>query len=193
MSVTEVDGRRLRRQTNRESVLHALVALLEDGVYQPTAQDIADRAGISLRSLFRYFDDVDDLSRAAIEAHMERNGQLFDLVVDAAAATPEKIAAVVEQRARLFDVIAPTARTARATAHRNDVIASQLGRIRSHLRDDLKRVFARELKAAPAETLPALDVLCSFESYELLRYDQGLARPKTLAVLTAALTALLGR
>lgn len=185
MALTEVDGRRLRREQNREAVLEALVALMRDGVYQPTSNEIADRAGISPRSLFRYFDDVDDLSRAAIERHMERTGHLFNLDVDANAPRRQKIRAVVEQRARLFDAIAPTARTARAIANRNDVISTQLGRIRAHLRNELRRVFGRD------DVLPTLDVVLSFESYELLRYDQGLSRQKTVDALTAAVEALL--
>ena len=185
MALDEVDGRRLRREQNRQAVLEALVALLDDGVYQPTTNEIAERAGISPRSLFRYFDDVDDLSRAAIERHMERVGPLFNLDVPPDLPTAEKIAQVVEQRARLFDAIAPTARTARVTAHRNPVIKTQLGRIRTHLRNELRRVFGRE------DALPALDVLLSFESYELLRYDQGLPRAKAIAVLTASAEALL--
>ena len=185
MAITEVDGRRLRREQNREAVLEALVSLMRDGVYQPTSNEIAERAGISPRSLFRYFDDVDDLSRAAIERHMERTGHLFNLDVDANAAVEEKVVAVVEQRARLFDAIAPTARTARAIANRNDVINTQLRRIRAHLREELRRVFGRD------DVLPALDVVLSFESYELLRYDHGLSRQKTIGTLVATIEALL--
>ena len=40
----EVDGRRLRREQNREAVLDALAALFSEGVYQPSANDIAERA-----------------------------------------------------------------------------------------------------------------------------------------------------
>ena len=182
MAMTQVDGRRLRREQNREAVLEALVALLEDGVYQPTTNEIAERAGISPRSLFRYFDDVDDLSRAAIERHMERVGSLFTLDVSPDAPTALKITQVVEQRARLYDAIAPTARTARVIAHRNEVVATQLRRIRAHLRNELRRAFGRD------DVLPALDALLSFESYELLRYDQGLSRATAVAALTAAVT-----
>ena len=190
MSLTEVDGRRLRREQNREAVLEALVSLLEDGVYQPTSNEIAERAGISPRSLFRYFDDVDDLSRAAIERHIERSGPLFTLDVSPDTPTSAKVGLVVEARARLFDAIAPTARTARAIAHRNPVVAEQLGRIRDHLRTDLRKVLGPELSARPG-VLPALDALLSFESYELLRYDQGLSRAKTVSALVTATNALL--
>ena len=56
----------------------------------------------------------------------------------------------------------------------------------------LPRTSAPELAGARSVLLPALDVLCSFESYELLRFDQRLSRPKTEGALVAALTTLLG-
>jgi AcrR family transcriptional regulator len=190
MTITEVDGRRLRREQNREAVLEALVSLLVDGVYQPTSNEIAERAGISPRSLFRYFDDVDDLSRAAIERHIERTGALFTLDVAPDAPTAEKVGLVVEARTLLFDAIAPTARTARVIGHRNPVVAEQLGRIRAHLRADLRKVFAPDLSTR-ADVFPALDALLSFESYELLRFDQRLSRAKSVAALVTAANALL--
>ena len=39
--------------------------------------------------------------------------------------------------------------------------------------------------------LPAIDALCSFESYDLLRAHQGLSRSKTVTALVAALIQLL--
>lgn len=181
---TEVDGRRLRRSQNREAVLEALVSLFEDGVYQPTSAEIAERAGISTRSLFRYFDDGDDLTRAAIERHLQRSGPLFDLEVPLDVPVATKVAMIVEQRARLFDAIAPIARTARVTAHRNEIVARRLRQMRAHLREELVRVLGS------VDALPALDVVLSFETYELLRYDQGLSRAKTVNALTDAVTRL---
>ena len=38
--------------------------------------------------------------------------------------------------------------------------------------------------------LAAADVLCSFESWQLLRFDQSLSRPKAAAALVESLSAL---
>jgi AcrR family transcriptional regulator len=190
-TIDEVDGRRLRREQNREAVLDALVALLGEGTYQPSSNEIADRAGISPRSLFRYFDDIDDLHRAAIERQLAAARPLLDLGVASDAPVRTKIARLVAARVQLFETIAPAARSARAYAHRHPVIAAQVRESRSFLRRQLARLFAPELAGDRAARLPALDALCSFETYELLRHDQGLSRARTAAALTAALTALL--
>lgn len=187
----EIDGRRLRREQNREAVLDALVGLFSEGTYQPTVEEIAARAGISPRSLFRYFDDADDLSRAAIERELEVAAPLLALDVDPDRPTAEKVAAVVECRGRLYDAVVATARVARLNAHRNPLIAEQLARRRSLFRDQVAAAFAPELAAVPAHTLAAVDVLCSFETFELLRDAQGLSRRRARIVLVDALLALL--
>jgi AcrR family transcriptional regulator len=160
-------------------------------VLQPGTDEIAARAGVSPRSLFRYFDDVDDLVHAAIERHL---GALFPLrEVDAAPndTTEVKIDRLVESRARLYEAIAPAARAGRVAAHRHDEVAAQIRDARAFWRKQVKALFAPELADRP-ELLPAIDALCSFESYELLRHDQRLSRPKAAAALKAALTRLLG-
>ena len=192
-TAVDLDGRRLRRERNRDAVLDALVDLYGEGNFDPSADDIAQRAGLSPRSLFRYFDDVDDLNRAAIQRQLDRARPLLDPGVKADAATPAKIEALVEARMRLYETIAPSARSARACAHRHQLIAAQVDQSRSYLRSQVRRLFGPELTGDRAALLPAIDALLSFESYDLLRRDQGLSRPKTVAALTAALNALLSR
>ncbi len=187
----DTDGRRRRREQNREAVIDALLALFRDGVYQPGTAQIAARAGLSPRSLFRYFDDVDDLHGAAVQRQVEVALRLVDPHVRPAEATATKIAAVVRARARLFEEIGPAARALRAAAHRRPMLSGQLGRNRAFLRQQLGEVFAPEL-ARSAALLPALDVLCSFDSYDLLRHDQGLSRTRAEAALRSAMSALLG-
>ena len=92
---------------------------------------------------------------------------------------------------RLFEMIAPAARAARGYALRHPVVAAHLRENRAYLRDQVHRLFAAELEGDRAALLPALDALCSFETCELLRFDQGLSRPKTASALVRALTALL--
>ncbi|HVF32601.1 MAG TPA: TetR/AcrR family transcriptional regulator [Acidimicrobiales bacterium] len=187
----ELDGRRLRREQNREAVLEALCTLHAEGRYEPGIAAIAERAGLSPRSVFRYFDDIDDLTRAAIHRQLAQAQPLVDLDVAADEPLAVRIRAVVEQRCRLFEATGPPARAARVCAHRLPLVADQVHQARTFLRQQLLRVFAPELAGAGAVLLPAVDALCSFETHELLRGNQGLSRPETVAALTEALTALL--
>src|SRR3546814_12280183 len=66
------DGRSLRRDRNRMAVIDAVLALYDSGNLAPSSDNIAERAGTSVRSVFRYFDDVDDMLRAALGRQQER-------------------------------------------------------------------------------------------------------------------------
>jgi len=187
----EVDGRRARRAQNRSAALDALAELYREGVYAPSAAQIAERAGLSSRSLFRYFDDVDDLNRAAIDQQLARARPL--LQVDAAPddRLETKVEQLVEARLRLYEAIAPAARAARTCAWRHPVIAGQIAASRSYLRRQLERLFAPELEAlgpdrGPA-ALAAMDALCSFEAVELLQDEHKGAGPALVQSLTSLL------
>lgn len=186
----EVDGRRLRRQQNRDAVIDALLELFEEGSYTPSSAEIAARAHLSPRSLFRYFDDMDDISRAAVERQLEQARPLFAVDAEPSDPTPRKIDRIVRARLRLFESIAPGARAGRASAHNRPVVAHQLHDARAFFRSQIGALFAPELERRP-ELLPAIDVLLSFESRELLCTEQHLSTAKAATTLITALTLLL--
>ena len=183
----DVDGRHLRRKQNRETVLDALVDLWCEGNYQPSSNEIAERAGLSPRSLFRYFDDVDDLNRAAIERQLEGARPMLAVDIPVDAPLEERIDQLVRARVRMYETIEPAARAARVCAHRHPIVADQLHESRSYLRHQIAKLFPEAGDLAVA----AADALCAFEAYDLLRSDQRLSRQKTISALTAALHALL--
>lgn len=184
------DGRRLRRELNRDAVIDALITFYRAGSYQPSCTEIAARAGVSERSLFRYFRDVEDLHRAA--ADREITVALPQLASAAAAElTRVKIERMVHARAALWEHAGPAARALGANAHRHARLAAELDRYRSFLQGQLRELFAPELAARGTVALPAIDVLCSHHSWDRLRHGQGLSAESATATLIAALTALL--
>jgi AcrR family transcriptional regulator len=191
--VTTDDGRRLRRQRNRDSVVDAVLELIRAGDLAPSAEQIADRAGLSARSLFRYFDDVDDLCRAAIARQHDAVDGVLGAAVDTSGTVDERAAAVVEHRVALFDAMGEVGRFARLRAPFQPLVAEQLAAVRRALRRRLAAAFAAELaaRADGGRALAAADVLCSFESYRLLRDDQGLGRRDAAAAMAAGLVAVL--
>ena len=56
------DGRASRAARTRIAVVDALLALNEKGNLRPTAREIAAEAGVSLRSIYVHFDDVESLA-----------------------------------------------------------------------------------------------------------------------------------
>jgi len=190
LPASDVDGRRLRREQNRQAVVEALIELYREGRFDPSAAEIAERAGLSPRSLFRYFEDSDDLTRAAIEEHHRVAGPLVGVDAEPADPLERRIAALVEARLRLWTTVEASARLVRMRAPERALLAEELRRNRRMFRRQIADLFAAELDGRPA-ALAAVDVLCSFESVDLLLHDQRLTRRRAARTLTDALRALL--
>lgn len=191
----DADGRRRRRERNRAGVIDALVALHAEGNLAPGTDEIAARAGLSPRSVFRYFDDVDDLCRAAIDYHLARAAPHVAITGLGEGPLGGRVERLVSQRLDLFETVAVGARVARLRAPFQPAVRAELTTSRAFLRRQVRQHFARELAAmAPAESsavVAAVDALCSFETYDLMRTEQRLSRPKVAAALRVALTRLL--
>ena len=195
MSAAE-DGRHARRDRNRLAVVDAMLSLYAAGNLDPSSDEIAERAGLSPRSLFRYFEDLDDLVRVAISRQHERLLPTSALDVSSAGALSDRVSRLVAQRVRLFDRIGSVGIVSRVRAPFQPLIASELALSRSFLRRQIEQLFAPEMAqrgaAGAASAIATIDVLTSFESLHLMRGDQQLSGAQIEAALADAITKILG-
>ncbi len=191
----ETDGRRLRKAANREAVVDALLDLYAEGNLRPSTDAIAERAGISPRSLFRYFEDTDDLTDEAVTRQFSRAMPLVRLDVDSSTPFEERVRALVDQRFRIFAAFGEAAQVARMRMPFQPRLAQTLSESRQFLREQLRTLFAGELDTMDDEqadaALAAADVLATFESYQLLTADQGRSVAEAKAVICRSLSVLL--
>ena len=144
------DGRTARRDRNRDAVLDAVLDLFAEDALAPTAVQVAERSGVSLRSVYRYFEDTDELVRAAIERNLVRVRPLFD------ARRPGRGAArrpgrrrMVRSRLALYEQVGPLMRATLLHAGEHEILAERLATVRRLLREQVEAMFAPELSAAP--------------------------------------------
>ena len=194
------DGRRARAERSRDAVVDAILELLYEGNRQPGAADIAERAGVSLRSVFRHFDDLETLHAVAVAKHVELISPLFELVlpVDATGAPApvgRRIEAVVRQRAKLYEEMVLVRVVAERLRDRSSSIRAGLERSNRILKAQLLDAFAPELdgrdKAGRRAFGDALDLAASYAAWRQLREDQGLSAARAAATTELLLTALL--
>tara|TARA_B100001057_G_scaffold190845_1_gene191665 strand:+ start:228 stop:803 length:576 start_codon:yes stop_codon:yes gene_type:complete len=59
--MSQVDGRILRSHKSQNIILDAIIRLINNGNYYPTAEEVAKESGIAIRTVFRQFDDMESL------------------------------------------------------------------------------------------------------------------------------------
>ena len=189
------DGRLARRDRNRAAVLDAMIALFSEGDLDPTPERVARRAGISPRSVYRYFDDREALLRAAIGHQLDGVWHLYLLHRIGEGPLDARLAEFVGQRVRLYEVVGAAARATRLRAVTDEILREQLELTRRALREQVEKQFAPELDAMPARTrrarVAALDAVCEFEALDHYRRHRGFSTTETEALLVDALGALL--
>ena len=188
------DGRTLRSLRTREAIVDATIALLEQGDLRPTAPRVADQAGVSVRSVFQHFDDLETLHAAVAERLVER---VSLLVFPVAPELPlhERLDSFVRQRALLLQVVTPIRRAAEVHGPFSAEITARLRAGQAFLRTELQHTFAPELGAAgPSgdDLLDALDATLSWGTWELLRTNLGRDEVTATRVLRRMAASVLG-
>lgn len=194
MSSPAPDGRRARGERNKSAVVAALLGLYENGEIHPSAAKVAEAAGVSERSVFRYFDDMDDLAAAAIDLQMQRVRPLYDgLSIEGS--FEQRLESILDHRLRLFDAVQAIARATNVLAHRVDLVASTLEQRRSYLRAQAIDQFQPELGALPdrAAAAHAIDAALSFETLEYWRSSAGLSDTQIRAAASSIVRSVLAR
>jgi AcrR family transcriptional regulator len=164
------DGRTLRRTRNRERVIIALLDIVRSGELNPTVAGIADLAGVSHRSVFRYFDDLDDLVRTAIDHEVEHSMHLALIPDLGMGSLDRRVDSWVESRLRVHSATYQVGRVARHRAPGIPSIDIGLKGVYLLGRTRMRAHFANELDAMGADggiMLDAAMVLTGFESYDV--------------------------
>ncbi len=182
------DGRVRRGECNRNGIVGALFELVQEGVLQPTAEQVAQRAGVGTRTVFRHFEDMDSLNAEITE---RLRGELLPRFAQPITGNLEqRVRELVRRRGEVFDRIAPFRRSAALIRWRSRFVQDEHREMvreqRLHLRNALP-----ELADVPEGVVEALDMVTSFEAWERLRTDQRLGRDRAQAVVESAVRALL--
>lgn len=183
-----------RAARTRQAVVDALLALLTEGNLRPTAREVADRADVSLRSVYVHFDDVEALFLAAALRHRE---QLMEVLGDmvATGGFEERLTAFVERRARGYEEGANIRRAAELQEPFSPALHEILNVARRLLVDQIEEIFAPELAPLDsqrgARQRAASLVACGAAAWDDLRRRQGLTPEEAQSVMYYMLDTIL--
>ena len=183
------DGRRQRSHDSQQRIVEALLTLVSEGHLSPSAEQVSERAGVGLRSVFRHFKDMESLHKAAsviLSDRLEQAAREPFKAVDWHA----RLFELIDRRAKVYEQLAPFLRAAQV--HRSTSRVLQAGHLQFVA--VLRRILFERLPAGlaiPPETLEGVDLLLSFEAWQRLRHEQRLGSSQARVVLRAAIAALM--
>jgi AcrR family transcriptional regulator len=184
------DGRLLRSERSRQLIMDATQELVNEGVLVPTAQNVADRAGVGIRTVFRHFADMETLF-ATMDSQLRESYENLFMGGDRAGTLPERIQHAIERRATAYEKLSSVMLSTRAQMWRSPTLQKNYARNQRGLRKDLGNWLPEmaDLTTAKSE---AVDAAASFETWNRLRMHQSLSKKASMEVVFDMLSLAFG-
>lgn len=188
------DGRRLRSERTRQAIIDAYLELLRRSPLMPTAQQIADEAGYSVRSVFERFSDLNALTLATADYAIVQ-GQAEAVARDVDADRPDRIQSHVATRAAACEKWLPLWKVLTATQEQVEGLRTRVTMARHGNIARMRMMYAPELSVleepAREALLIALASLISFESWDQMCNCFSLSPEQARDVWRAAIDRML--
>lgn len=185
----ETDGRRRRGNTSRARIVAAMLELVEAGNVAPGAARVAALAGVSLRTVFRHFEDMESLYREMGETIQARVLPAFFRPYEGDT-WRARLLELVERRIELFEAILPFKVSGDVRRFQSEFISKDY---RTHLdleKASLDAVLPADV-AADTVLVEALRAAICFQTWRILRKDQDLSVDDARAAMLRTMDALL--
>ena len=190
-SVTQFnDGRRLRSERSRKSMIDAALELIEEGNFAPTAKQISERAGVGIRSFFRQFEDMDQFFAAVDEHTVGSFWESFFHEGDREGALTERLDSIVATYAKAFEEHRSLLLATKSLRWSSRVLKENYERYQQISRANKER-WLPEISQLSSDERELADAYLSFEMWHRLRDIQGLSCSATQALVLKAVTRLL--
>ncbi len=192
------DGRVARGLRTREAILVAYEGLIQDAQVPPTGAELAARAGVSARSIFTHFGDMDGVLAAAArrafdwlrEGHVDIRQDLpFEERLDRFVARQVEILERTGPLHRMFRAVRMGTRREKCSPE----VVGILAKVDALRRRYLACVFDFEIGSTgdDDELMAALMASSSWGAWEGLRVEQGFDARRALPVMRRLMAGLL--
>ena len=186
MGAAPKDGRAARSYRARLALAEALLDLVNEGIEQPTAVQIAERAKVSLRLVFHHFEDLEAIYASAADLQIERVSAMVK-GIDPALPLDDRIQAFVRTRARVLEYVTLARRASIRLENSSPEISRRLKLGQEMTRAHTFQTFDPELRPLSGddavEVRAALDGVTSWEMWEFLRHRAELPVKQSVRIV----------
>jgi len=176
------DGRRQRSRISRDRIVAAMLELVAEGRISPSAEEVAARAKVGLRTVFRHFADMESLYAALTHTLAEQyEGWLipFD-----SSDWRDQLVEVIERRTATYHRLLPFKRAGDAHRHMSPAMQDHYAGVLALMRQRL-RSFLPPSITNDHMRFETIDLLLSFEVWQRLCDEQQLSSDQARAIILA--------
>jgi AcrR family transcriptional regulator len=186
---TETDGRRKRSERSKHRIAAAMIDLIMEGDLTPSAEAIAERAEVGLRSVFRHFKDMDSLFLEVSKIFRKEHGLTSSPELEGDT-WEEQLTNLIHYYSALYDQILPMIQATRLYLHRSRVMREDHTVMNGYQRQILLEVLPKHLHSK-WEVIESLDAVMSTVFWKRLRIDQGLPSAKAQKIVESLVASIL--
>lgn len=184
----EGDGRRRRSERSRQKIVDAMLDLVRAGDMHPSAAKVAESAGISLRSVFRHFEDMESLYRemtALIES------EVMPIFMEPFTANDwrGRLRELVGRRATICEIVMPIKVAAGVRRFQSDYLMEDYQRFLMMERSGLESILPDRI-IADKILFSSIQMVTGFQAWRRMRQDQELSVKDAEAVMLATVERL---
>jgi AcrR family transcriptional regulator len=172
------DGRRARSQASRSKIIQAMMDLIESGDMNPSTANVAKKAGVGLRSLFRHFEDKDAIYRE-VDAILVK---AYRPIIEAPYASDdwrERLMELIERRCEVSEAVAPYRISTTAARRRSQFLKENFQQLYDTEKARLNSILPSQLHTDKPLGRSIL-VAMSFDTWRMLREDEHLSASETV-------------
>lgn len=163
----------MRSARSHKRIVDAVHELVHAGNVSPSSEEVAEKAGVGLRTVFRHFKNMESLYREVSELVSE---QIQPLIEDPFESTDwrGRFEELLDRKEKLFEEGAMYYLAGRVHRHESTFMLAEHQRNVAGERKTLTKVLPSHV-TKDRELIDALELVLSFDSWIRLRQDQGLS------------------
>ncbi len=183
------DGRRQRSERSRKQIIEAMFELMREGDIRPSAADVAERAGVGLRTVFRHFEDMETIFEEMTE---ELKTIVMPMVFAPYEATDwrGRLMEAVDRKAQIYELLFPMQVALLARRFGSEFLARQYNYEVNLVRSTLQSILPEAVVADKA-LFAAIEVNHTFATWRRLREDQSLSVEAATETIKRIMSALI--
>jgi AcrR family transcriptional regulator len=185
-----VDGRMLRGERSRQHIVDALFKLIRAGEMNPGAAQVAEAANVSLRTVFRHFEEMDSL-RMEMTAQME--AEIRPILQEPFESDDwrGRLSELIARRARIYEYVMPVKVAASLRRFSSSYLMRDYEKFLMMERAGLNAVLPKSI-VSNTVLFSAIEMATSFQAWRRMRQDQGLNPADAERVLRFTVENLVG-